>query len=280
MDLLRKRYFHENESTWEDLCLRVSTAIADAEETEELKQKWQKIFYDMMVDMEFIPSSPCLLNAEVNNPGQLSSCFIIKISDSIESIYQVKAQMAKIYQKNGGVGFNISSLRPKNSVVETSKGYSCGPVGFMEEFNLTTDIVTRNNNRRGALKIDLAVWHPDIYEFIHAKDDTSKLQYMNISVSITDKFMNAVLNDEKWDLKFPDYSWDKEVYDAEWDGDIEAWEAKGYPTMLYQRVNAKDLYREIMECAWSTGEPGTSFIDHMDKDNPNPHLGKVMGTNP
>lgn len=280
MDLLRKRYFHEGEESWSDLCRRVSIAIADAEETDELKAHWTNEFFNMMNDMEFIPSSPCLMNAQVDSPGQLSSCFIIDVEDSIQSIYMAKAKMAAIYQRNGGVGLNISTLRPKNSVVETSKGYSCGPVGFMEEFNLTTDIVTRNNNRRGALKIDLAVWHPDIYEFIHSKDDVDKLQFMNISVSIPNVFMEAVVNDEMWNLQFPDYSWNKEIYNAEWDGDIYEWINKDYPVKIYKTVRAKDLYREIMESAHATGEPGVSFVDYMNDENPNPHLGKVMGTNP
>lgn len=282
LDLLRKRYFNKkyNENSWDELCQRVSKAIADAEETDELKQKYQGIFYDIMMDLLFLPSTPALINSDVKNPGQLSSCFIIEVKDNIESIYQAKAECAKIFQKNGGVGFNISALRPAKADVETSKGYAGGPCDFMEEFDLTADIVTRNNIRKGAIKIDLACWHPDIQRFIHIKDDTSKLQHMNISVSITDDFMNAVKNDEDWDLKFPDYSWNKEIYNAEWDGDIKGWESKGYPVKIYQTLKAKDLYREIMESAWKSGEPGTSFINTMDRSNPNRHMGKVMGTNP
>lgn len=164
--------------------------------------------------------------------------------------------------------------------MEISKGYSCGVVGFMEEFDITADVVTRNNARKGAIKIDLACWHPDIFKFIHSKDNTEKLKMMNISVSMTDKFMKAVKNKENWDLVFPDYSICKEVYNDEWDGNIEKWIGKGYPVKIYDTVNAYDLYREIMECAWKTGEPGVSFIDTMDSNNPNKHLGSVMGTNP
>jgi ribonucleoside-diphosphate reductase alpha chain len=282
LDLLKKRYFKKeyNEQSWEDICKRVSWAIADAEETQELKEKIQKEIYNLMVPMIFIPSTPVMLNADINKPGQLSSCFIIFVDDNIESIYQAKSECAKIFQKNGGVGFNISALRPKNSIVETSKGYSCGITGFMEEFNLTADIVTRNNIRKGAIKIDLNSWHPDIYEFIHCKDDTTKLSFMNISVSLCDKFMNAVINNLDWDLKFPDYSWNKEIYNNEWHGIIEDWELKGYPVKIYKTVKAKDLYQEIMESAWKTGEPGVSFRDNMDKANPNPHLGHVIGSNP
>ncbi len=279
LDLLQKRYFKQDEHTWEDLCRRVSSSITNAE-TNQNKEKWQKVFFNMMTNLEFIPSTPCLINANENNNGQLSSCFIISLRDNIESIYQAKSECAKIFQKNGGVGFNISVLRPKNTVVETSKGYSCGTIGFMEEFNLTADVVTRNNIRKGAIKIDLNEWHPDILEFIHCKKDKSKYTHMNISVSLSDKFMNAVINDKEWDLVFPDYTWDKEKYNQEWDGNLDKWIKNKYPIKVYQTLKAKELYTKIMENAWETGEPGVSFRDAMDMFNPNPHLGTIDSTNP
>ncbi len=233
----------------------------------------------MMVSMKFIPSTPCLINAGVGN-NQLSSCFIINIEDNIESIYQAKSECAKIFQKNGGVGFNISSLRPKGTIVETSNGYSCGVCGFMEEFNLTADVVTRNNIRKGAIKIDLNDWHPDILEFIDCKNNTNKFPHMNISVSLSDKFMNAIKNNEDWNLVFPDYSWNKKIYNEQWDGDLDNWINKGYPVKIYNTLKAKDLYYKIIHSAWKTGEPGVSYRDIMDKDNPNPHLGKITGSNP
>jgi len=277
LDLLQKRYFKENEHTWEDLCKRVCLSIASNEIE---KEKWKKVFYNMMTNLEFIPSTPCLINANENNNGQLSSCFIISLRDNIESIYQAKSECAKIFQKNGGVGFNISVLRPQNTVVETSKGYSCGTIGFMEEFNLTADVVTRNNIRKGAIKIDLNDWHPDILEFIHCKKDKSKYTHMNISVSLSDKFMNAVINDKEWDLVFPDYTRDKEKYNREWDGNLDKWIKNKYPIKVYQTLKAKELYTKIMENAWETGEPGVSFRDAMDMFNPNPHLGTIDSTNP
>lgn len=279
LNLLKKNYFKENENCWEDVCKRVCTAIVQAEDERDRTDIY-KYFYSMMTNMEFIPSSPCLMNAGTQSQ-QLSSCFIISIDDNIESIYNAKAEMAKIFQKNGGVGFNISALRPANSVVQTSKGYSCGAIGFMEEFNLTADIVTRNNARKGAIKIDMNDWHPDIFDFISCKDDTTKLTRMNISVSASNKFMNAVKNDSDWDLKFPDYeSMDKEIYHSEWHGDIDDWEEKGHPVKIYKTIKARELYNAIMEHAWRTGEPGISFRDIMDADNPNPKLGRISSTNP
>lgn len=282
IDLLKKRYFSKelNETTWEQLSKRIALSIADAEETETQKKYWQDEFYDLIYNLKFIPSTPCLINANKENPGQLSSCFIIELRDSIESIYSANSQCAKIFQKNGGVGFDISVLRPRNSAVETSKGYTIGPVGFMEIFDLTAKKVTENNMRKGAIKIDLGVFHPDIYEFIHCKDDITKLNNMNISVGINDAFMRAVESNEMWQLRFPDFSWNKEIYNKEWDGDIEEWESKGYPVTVYKEIKAKDLYKEIMESAWRTGEPGISFVDTMNRANPNPHLGKARSTNP
>lgn len=193
----------------------------------------------------------------------------------------LKLKWLKSFKKNGGVGFNISALRPAKSVVQTSKGYSCGAIGFMEEFDLTADIITRNNARKGAIKVDLNDWHPDIFEFVSCKDSLNKFNRMNISVSMSDKFMNAVKNNSDWELKFPDYeNMDKELYHSKWHGDMDLWEESGYPVKIYQTVKAKELYNTIMEHAWKTGEPGVSFRDVMDKDNPNPHLGKINSTNP
>jgi ribonucleoside-diphosphate reductase alpha chain len=278
MQLLKKGYFQEGESSWEDIAKRVSKAISKGGEAESCYYYEEK-FYKMISEMEFIPSTPCLINAGTEN-GQLSSCFIIDIKDNIESIYEAKSWMAKIFQKNGGVGLNISVLRPINAPVETSRGKSCGTLGFMEEFDLTADVVTRNNLRKGALKIDLCDWHPDIIDFIKCKDDTTKYTRMNISVALSDRFMNAVKNDANWTLEFPDYSWNKKMYDDEWDGDIVKWKNNGYPVTAYKTLKATDLYRMIMEHAWKTGEPGVSFIDTMDRGNPNPNLGKIKSTNP
>jgi ribonucleoside-diphosphate reductase alpha chain len=253
LDLLRQRYFQEGENSWEDLCKRVSHNIASAEETKELQEKYQKEFYDAMVNMDFIPSTPTLLNAGTKTQ-QLSSCFILDIEDSIEGIMNTLSECAKIFQKSGGCGFNISPLRPAGSLLSNSGGFASGCVSFMRLFNQLVEEVKHGNSRKGAIKIDLDVSHPDIYDFIHCKDDLSQLQNMNISVSITDDFINAVLNDKKWDLKFNN--------------------------KVYKTVKAKDLWDEIIESAWKTGEPGLSFRDVMNKGNMNPHLGEIKGSNP
>lgn len=128
MDLLVKGYFRNGETSWEGLSKRVAKAVAQAE-TENERCKWEDVFYQVISDMDFVPSTPCLINAGTENQ-QLSSCFIISVKDNIESIYQAKAEMAKIFQKNGGVGFNISALRPNGANVQTSGGKSCGILGL------------------------------------------------------------------------------------------------------------------------------------------------------
>ena len=277
LNLLNKGYFRDGETTWEDICKRVSNGIANAEEDHDL---WANTFYDMMAAKIFIPSTPCLVNADETNKGQLSSCFIISVDDTLDSIYDTRKECAIIFQKNGGVGFNISALRPRNSDVMTSGGKSGGAVSWLKGFDVTATETTENNLRKGAIKIDLNDWHPDVIEFISCKDTDGLYEHMNISVSLSDAFMHAVENDEDWNLRFPDYKACKEIYDKEWHGDIEDWEEKGYPVVIYKTLKARDLYNTIMSHAWQTGEPGVSFRDVMNSRNNNPHIGKIVSSNP
>lgn len=253
LDLLKKRYFLEGESTWEDLCKRVAKNIASAEQSDKSRSNFEWLYFSIMSDLDFIPSTPCLLNAGTPTQ-QLSSCFILDIEDSIEGIMSTLAECAKIFQKSGGCGFNISALRPKGSPLNSSGGQASGPVSFMRLFNQLVEEVKHGNARKGAIKIDLDVSHPDIFEFIHSKDDTTQLQNMNISVSITDAFMNAVKDDKTWELH--------------------------HNGKRHKVVRAKELWDEIIASAWSTGEPGVSFRDTMNRRNMNPHLGEIKGSNP
>lgn len=253
LDLLQKRYFLPGEKTWEDLCRRVAANIASAEPQTYLQHEAEQNYFRIMYNLDFLPSTPCLLNAGTPTQ-QLSSCFILDIEDSIESIMTTLAECAKIFQKSGGCGFNISALRPKGSILNNSGGQASGPVSFMRLFNQLVEEVKHGNARKGAIKIDLDVSHPDIYEFIHCKDDTTQLQNMNISVSITDEFMNAVKQDANWSLH--------------------------YGGKVHQVVKAKDLWNEIIAGAWATGEPGLSFRDTMNRYNMNPQLGEIKGSNP
>jgi ribonucleoside-diphosphate reductase alpha chain len=282
LKLLReKKYFKEGESSWEDIADRVSTAVASAEIDPVIQERVKRDVYKALINLDFVFSTPTLLNADVDDPGQLSSCFILSLKDDIESIGKCDIEYMKIFQKNGGAGLDMSPLRPARSPVNTSRGYAGGVVAFMYKFDMTADIMTRNNPaRKGAIKKDLQVWHPDIYDFIHAKDDTSKLTRMNISTSLTDEFMEAVQDDTDWKLEFPDLDFNKEVYNAEWDGDLQQWKAKGYPTTVYKVVKARELFRGIAKAAWETGEPGINFRDRMKLSNKNTHITTLVGSNP
>jgi len=279
--LNEKQYFQENEKSWEDICKRVSKAIAIAEENEKIKIEVEKDIYNAMVNLEFIFSTPCLLNAHEKHGGQLSSCFILPLKDNIESICQLDAEYSKIFQKNGGAGASMSALRPAKANVNTSKGYAGGVISFMEKYDSTADTMTKNNpSRKGAIKKNLAIWHPQIKEFLHCKNDTTKLQRMNISVSFIDNFMQAVENDDIWNLEFPDYNLTKDFYDKEWNGNLIEWKEKGYPTKIYETLNARELYKEFAECSWKSGDPAANFQDTMNKGNMNKHLYLEINTNP
>jgi len=231
--------------------------------------------------LEFIFSTPVLLNADVNKPGQLSSCFICQTRDTIEDICALDAEFAKIFQKNGGAGTDLSVLRPSKTNVGSSKGYAGGVIAFMEKYDATADTMTRHNpSRKGALKINLQCWHPQIIEFCKCKEDLTKLTRMNISVSLTDEFMQAVENDKDWDLVFPDYEKCKDAYDREWNGDIESWKEKQYPIKIYQTIRARDLLKLIADQSYKSGDPGINYQTTMDEGNANKHLNTQVFTNP
>ena len=256
--LLEKRYYLRDsdgnllEHSWDDICRRVSNNVSSAENIDE-RGYWQNKFYNKMLNMDFIPSSPCLFNAGTNSQ-QLSSCFIVDIEDNIESIFSTVAECAKIFHRCGGAGFSMHKIRPKGSPCNSSGSTASGVVSFMRIFNAVVNEVKQGNKRNGALKIDLNVSHPEIFEFIHCKDNTSELTNMNISVSITNKFIDAVENDLDWDLKF--------------NGKV------------FKTVKAKDLWNEIIYSAWKTGEPGLSFQTNMNNGNMNPHIQKDVYGNP
>jgi len=279
--LKEKNYFKEGESKWEDICNRVSRAISFAESNKSISEQMRLEIYGAMLNFEFIFSTPCLLNADMDNPGQLSSCFVTSTKDTIEDICRTDAEFAKIFQKNGGAGTDLSVLRPSKSIVHTSKGYAGGIITFMEKFDYTADNMTKfNPSRKGALKINIKDSHPEIYDFIHCKDDLTKLNRMNISVSLSDNFMSAVVNDLDWDLEFPEYEKCKDIYNQEWDGNIIKWKEKGYPVKKYKTIKAKELLGEIAEASWKTGEPGINYQNRMCLDNPNTHISTEIYTNP
>ena len=195
----------------------------------------------------------CIFNA--GTPSQsLSSCFVVDIEDNIEGIFSTVAECAKIFQMSGGAGFSMRKIRPRGALCNSSGSTASGVISFMNVFNEVVNRVKQGNKRNGALKIDLPCDHPEIFDFIHSKDDTTQLNNMNISVSITDEFINAVENNKDWELIFNN--------------------------KVYQTVKAIDLWNEIMLSAWKTAEPGLSMQGNMNRGNMNPHLHMEVFGNP
>lgn len=264
MKVLERRYLKKDEDqnaieTPEELFQRVASAIADVDkmygkndqEVEELTQK----FYQIMSDLEFIPNSPTLMNAG-RNLGQLSACFVIPIEDSMESIFDAVKTTSLIHKSGGGTGFDFSKLRPKNSPVKTTGGVSSGPISFMKVFNAATQAIKQGGARRGANMGILRVDHPDILEFIKCKEDDNEITNFNISVALTQEFMNKLEQNQEYELI-----------------NLNTRKTNG-------TLNAGKVFELIVEKAWQNGEPGIIFIDRMNEFNPTPQLGKYESTNP
>ena len=242
----------------EKMFRRVARHIAKAEKAYDNADRIEEIeeaFYDLLTEFRFLPNSPTLMNAG-RRLGQLAACFVLPIEDSMEGIFTSLHNSALIHKSGGGTGFSFSRLRPKDSRVGTTGGVASGPVSFMKIFNTATEQVKQGGTRRGANMAILRVDHPDIREFIHCKKEDGTLNNFNISVGVTDKFMQAVAESVDYDLIDPR------------DGSVT------------DRLNAREVYATLVEQAWDNGDPGIIFLDRLNRDNPTPELGEIESTNP
>ena len=266
--VLEKRYLVKDDGgrpveTPSDLFWRVARTIAEADRkygaSEKDAEQAAQEFYDIMAHRQFMPNSPTLMNA--GRPlGQLSACFVLPVDDALSNgksgIYDTLRAMALVHQSGGGTGFSFSRLRPKNDIVRSTMGVASGPVSFMSLFDASTDVVKQGGTRRGANMGILRVDHPDIMEFVTCKDDTTKITNFNISVAVTDAFMEAVEKDEEYDLIHPKTG------------------------KVTGQLKARGVWNRIIHGAWKTGEPGVFFVDKANYYNPVPHLGSYEATNP
>jgi ribonucleoside-diphosphate reductase alpha chain len=286
LEVFKRRYIRKGEDgkpieSKEETFWRVAYNIAMIEEN------WggnvvdtAERFYQLLAEKRFLPNSPTFTGA--GTPlGQLAACFVLPISDDMgkwsDGIFQTLRDAALIQQTGGGNGFSFSRLRPAKSLIKASSGHATGPVGFLKVYDKAFGEIAQGGTRRGANMAVLRVDHPDIENFITCKTDETEITNFNISVGITDAFMEAVLNDDWWELRFPDV---KDTAYREFSGTIDKAEAAGIPIIVYRKIRARDLFDKIVYQSHHNGEPGLLFLDQANRENPIPHLYELEATNP
>lgn len=271
---------------------RVAGEIASNEEE-------RTAFLSILQDWRFLPGGRILAGAGTESEKTFYNCFVIPVetrarrrarvtredwhdldagSDSREAIFDTIGTMVDIMSRGGGVGINWSVLRPSGSYLVRISGTSSGPVGWMDVASTAVGEVIQGGSRRGAAMFMLDDWHPDVEKFIEAKLSAGRIENANISVAVSDAFMEAVQKDAEWEFRFPDTA--HSAYNLEWDGDINAWVAKGYPVVGHGKVRARDMWARLAASAWKSGEPGVVFLDRYNKLSTAAGVERIISVNP
>ena len=262
--VLEKRYYLKDgdgkvlEKSWADVCMRVAKAIAETELLYNPKADvdyWQREYYEVMASLEYVPNSPTIMNAGTG-AGTLSACFVIGLEDSMEGIMETAKEAALVQKFGGGTGFALSGIRPKGSPISTTHGRACGPVAVLRHLSSVSTLVTQGGKRDGANMAVMDVHHPDILDFITCKVEEGQIHNFNISVGASDEFMRAVVEGRNYDLSDPKSG------------------------ALVANINAGEVFDKMIDGAWRNGEPGTIFLDRVNRDNPTLHIGRMTATNP
>lgn len=278
---LRDKDGKQMEAHPEQMWRRVAKGIAQFEDGKKAQNEWEEKFYQVMRDFKFVPAGRILSGAGTGYEVTFFNCYVIPSpKDSRGGIMENITQTVEIQSRAGGVGVNLSSLRPRGARVRKVNGTSSGPVNWAALYSTANhDVIQQGGSRRGALMLMLNDWHPDIKEFIRVKEDLTKIPGANLSVCVSDDFMEAVQKDADWDLVFPDFIND-DRYDELWDGDLETWKNNGGNVVVYETVKARELWDMIANAAWRSAEPGLHFITRSNKRSNTWYFERLVATNP
>nr|WP_154886514.1 adenosylcobalamin-dependent ribonucleoside-diphosphate reductase [Paenibacillus xylanexedens] len=267
------------EKTPEEMWDRLARAMAAVESTPEQQAVWEKKFRLVLDDWKLVPGGRIAAGAGASDELTLFNCYVIPSpQDSRGGIMKTLTEMTEIMARGGGVGINLSSLRPRRAVVKGVNGSSSGSVSWGGLFSYTTGLIEQGGSRRGALMLMMNDWHPDVLDFITVKQTMGQVTNANLSVCVSNAFMEAVKQDGDWELVFPDTS--DPDYDSEWDGDLTKWKEAGHNVIPYRTVKAREIWHTIIESAWKSAEPGVVFMEYYNQMSNSWYFNPIICTNP